>query len=92
VLLVEEVGAGAFLVEGLPSAEAAAAAARRPCPAAGRTSRPAPSLMLGAVSRAAVPSRAPRIYLLRRRLRADAAAARALRWRLLARRAPHGVA
>jgi len=30
--------------------------------------------------------------LLRRRLRVDAAAARALRWRLLARRAAHGVA
>ena len=61
VLLVEEVGAAAFPVGVRPSVEAAAAGAvRRPCRAAGRTSRPAPSLMLGAVSRAAAPSRAPR--------------------------------
>ena len=77
----------AFLAEGLPSAAAAAAAAALPCRAAGRTllvllRGRAPSLMLGAC-RAAVPSRVPRIYLLRRRLRADAAAARALRRRLL---------
>ena len=75
---MEEVGAGAFPVGALLVVEAAAGAAR-PCRAAGRTSRPAPSLMLGAcrAGAAAGPS-------LRRRLRADAAAARALLWRLRA--------
>ena len=78
----------AFLAEGLPSVVEEEAAAPLPCRAAGRTllvllRGRAPSLMLGAC-RAAAPSRVPRIYLLRRRLRADAAAARALRRRLRA--------
>jgi hypothetical protein len=50
VLLVEEVGAAAFPVGVRPSVEEEEVGVR-PCPGVGRTSRPAPSLMLGAVSR-----------------------------------------
>ena len=65
--LVAAAAEEAFLAEVLPSAAEGGAAARRPCPGVGRTSRVllrvrAPSLMLGASRARLVPSRARRPF------------------------------
>ena len=93
VRLVAAAEEEAFPVDVLPSAAEEEAAAPLPCRVAGRTSRPGSfAYARGREARSRARPAPSRFYSLRRRLRADAAAARERRWRLLARRAAHGVA